>query len=402
MAVPKSADGPQPAFEFKPELPDLVERARRAIQSGWCDEFGVENLPTGLGVSDVALGEQFESCLGASPTQVHRSHVGHMAQTLLAHTDLSLDAITTGVGLGSRPELDDILDRPVTKARAAVDGTRPGVVIPLPYWPGVDIDTTLAYLASRAIPGTESVEDGAYIRKVTTESGGSATIRIAPAQRHMLELELEDRASFDGRGELLTLATKCRQLFALDEPLASSAVGVSTDPILGPLVDTNPGLRLAGTWDPFETAIRIVVGQQVTVAAASTLAGRIVDRFGTLDPATLAEADLTGMGMPGSRARTISNLAAAVVDDTVNLRSISTLARSVADLTAVVGIGPWTAQLIAARVLRHPDAFPPKDLGLMRAYERLGGNESVESAAARWQPRRAAAIAYLWFSDTIG
>ena len=135
------------------------------------------------------------------------------------------------------------------------------------------------------------------------------------------------------------------------------------------------------------------------VAAASTLAGRLVERAGALTADALAAADLTDIGMPASRARTITNLAQAVVSGDVDLASSAPLEQVGAELTSVKGIGPWTAQLIAARVLRQPDAFPPKDLGLRRSYERLGGTEPVEVAAERWRPWRATAIAHLWAAE---
>lgn len=392
--------------------PELVVRGLRAIYSGWCDGAGVEPLAPALGVESDVLEAAFEASLGRSPGSLQRSRIALVARGLLEHTDLSVAKIARGMGLRTGevgPLIADAFDSAPGELRAkrrAADAQRagdaaPGLILPVPHSPTVDTATTMSYLKSRAIPGIESVEGERYVRSASSSSGSTGRVEIEAVGADTIELRLPDASAFSGTGDLLALVTWCRRLFALDEPLAADAEGLCADPVLGPLVEANPGLRLAGAWDPFETAIRIVVGQQVTVAAASTLAGRLVDRFGAITPGPLATADLTGMGMPASRARTISNLAAAVLDGSVALDGVAPLKQSIAELTAVVGIGPWTAELIAARVLRHADAFPPKDLGLRRSYAALGGNVPVEEAAEKWRPHRAASIAYLWFAESL-
>lgn len=393
-------------------LSDHVARALRGITSGWCDEVGeIDELAGAVGVDHQVLVADFEREIGASPAVVQRSRVAHAARTLIENSALSARAVATGVGLKSSAELDQLLtdvfglvlvDLRTRRPPRLVEHTRrssPGFAVPIAYWPGVDVDSTFRYLGSRAIPGIEGVDTGTYRRIIVAANGRMAEVEISASSGDSLTLKVDDAEQHDAPGEILGLMSRTRALFALDEPLASDTAGLWSDPILGPHVRANPGLRLAGSWDPFETAIRIVLGQQVTVAAASTLTGRLVERFGSLHPTALAGIDPEGLGMPKARARAVANLAQAVLDRTVDLRGLRSLDESVESLISVVGVGPWTAQLIAARVLRQSDAFPPKDLGLMRAYEALGGSEPVEVAALAWRPHRAAAIAYLWSAD---
>jgi len=302
-------------------------------------------------------------------------------------------------------------------AAALASDEKSGVAWTEPYWQPNDIEGTLGYLASRAIPGVAAVVDGRY-RRVIRTSVGLAVAEVALAGEvnddvGQLRVRIKGRSVPSAPGEVLAISAAVRRAFALDAP-AAAAVGVLIDdPVLGAFVAAEPGRRLAGAWDRFETAVRIIIGQQVTVAAASTLTGRVVDRCqpptrlptataddGLTAPfptaAEVAAADLAEIGMPRTRIATIGRLAAAVADGSVDLATTAPLVESVAMLCAVKGIGPWTAELIAARVFGDPDAFPPKDLGLRRAYEAMGGKQEVETAAENWRPYRAAAIPYLW------
>lgn len=230
----------------------------------------------------------------------------------------------------------------------------------IPYRAPFDWDGVLTWLGTRAIAGLEAVHDGAYVRgpaRVTHD--GSAIVAHRAA------------------------AARVRRLFDLDaDPDAVHRV-LARDPLLAPLVRKRPGVRVPGAWDPFELAVRAIVGQQVSVAGARTLLGRIAARHG-LAPAALAEAEIDGM--PRRRAETIRTLARAVRDGEI------VLGRD--DLTRLPGIGPWTASYIAMR-LGDPDAFPAGDLVLRRNAGIVSERELL-ARAERWRPFRAYAAMLLW------
>jgi AraC family transcriptional regulator of adaptative response / DNA-3-methyladenine glycosylase II len=260
----------------------------------------------------------------------------------------------------------------------------------------------LAYFRARAIPGVEHVTEDAYRRSVVVDGRGG-----------VLEL------SRDGPGRLrlrvlggpVDAAERARRIFSLDAPAERAAEALGGDPVIGPLVAARPGLRVPGTWDPFETGIRAIIGQQVSVAGANTIIGRLVARFGsglrevdrlgvshTFPTAhELAVADLRGLGLPGARAAAIAAFAAAVERGEVRLDGTMTLDELTRAITAVRGLGPWTAHYIALR-LGEPDAFPANDLGLRRALEHVAPAERrpLPDLAEAWSPWRATAAIHLW------
>jgi AraC family transcriptional regulator of adaptative response / DNA-3-methyladenine glycosylase II len=215
---------------------------------------------------------------------------------------------------------------------------------------------------------------------------------------------------------LASVVTRLRRVFDLDADVETIGAHLASDPRLAPLVAARPGLRVPGAWDPFELAVRAILGQQVSVAAATTLAGRLVAahgaplatpvaddqlRFVFPEPAVLAAADLTPIGLTRARARALAAFAAAVVRDPDLLATASSLDAAVTKLSALDGVGDWTAQYIAMRALREPDAFPASDLGLRRALETAAGRPSpraLVAAAERWRPWRAYAVLHLWLS----
>lgn len=369
----------------------------------------------------------FESAVGAPPEVVDCARRARFARRLLEQTDLPVSTIAAAVGAPSAAALEAMLGpfgfdaaglRGHRRAaeRDAAAGLDGAIAWTEPFWRPNDVEGTLGYLASRGIPGVVTVADGCY-RRVIRTSAGLAVAQVEAiddltADVGQLRVRIEAPNVPAECGELLAISAAVRRLFALDSPAPTAIEALTNDPVLGPAIAAEPGRRLAGAWDRFETAIRIIIGQQVTVAAASTLTGRVVERCaaaggpaliatdGLTAPfpsaAVVAAADLADIGMPRTRIATIGRFAAAVADGTVSLATITSLEDTVAMLCEVKGIGPWTAELIAARVFNDPDAFPPKDLGLRRAYEAMGGTEPVEVAAERWRPDRAAAIAYLW------
>jgi AraC family transcriptional regulator of adaptative response / DNA-3-methyladenine glycosylase II len=262
----------------------------------------------------------------------------------------------------------------------------------------------LGFLAARAIRGVEEVQGAAYRRTVRTEAGG-AVVEIAPATG---AAELNLRLELPSVGVLRGLVTSVRAMFDLDaDPL-------SIQHSLQGLAGMATGLRVPGTLDSSELAVRAVLGQQISVQGARTLAGRLVERFGEplpepsgglthLFPAApqLVEAPLESIGLPGARAETIRLLAQAVAEDGLDLSPTSVPDDVRARLLAIPGIGPWTVEYVAMRALRDPDAFPAGDLGLRHALAENGRPAStaeVERRSASWRPWRAYAAAHLWQS----
>ena len=255
----------------------------------------------------------------------------------------------------------------------------------------------VSYLAARAIPGVEHVSGETYRRTIVV-AGDPGVLELSPGGDDHLVL-IGHLPHWEG---LVHLVARARRIANLDFDLDEPAAHLSGDSIIGPLFSARPGLRPPGTWDPFEAGVRVIIGQQVTIAAANTIAGRLVERFGTPVPglgklglshtfppaATLAGADLAGLGLPRARQETIRSFARAVCADAVRLDGSVGLDELIGSLTAIDGLGSWTANTLALR-LGEPDAFPTTDLGLRRALDE-------PNVAERWRPWRALAATHLW------
>lgn len=282
----------------------------------------------------------------------------------------------------------------------------------LSYRPPYDWAAIRAFLAARAIPGVEAPGlDGPYRRTIAVE-GRTASLTVSPAEDGLVAtiVGLDSAA-------MPAVASRLRRLFDCDADPEAIADRLGRDPDLAPLVAARPGLRLPGAWDPFETGCRAVLGQQVTVAAAIRLAGKLVAAFGapfsggpdlTLThvfptPDALAEADVAlALNMPRARGMAIRALAQAALTDPDLFAPAQTLEAAVTRLTAIRGIGPWTAQYIAMRALKLPDALPVGDVGLLRALDRGAGRPSAAALLSRaeaWRPFRAYAAQHLWAAD---
>jgi len=283
----------------------------------------------------------------------------------------------------------------------------PAVIdVELAYREPMDAEGVVAYLAGRAIPGVEEIVDGAYRRSVRLASGGGI-LELTPGDgriraRYLLD-HPEDEADAVGRSRLL---------FDLDTDPQPVFDALQGDPLIGPLIRANPGRRVPGHVDPDEIAFRAVLGQQVSLSGAATLAGRLVAEYGEplraplgsvthLFPraGALAEVDPDRLPMPASRARALIGLAEALDGGRVKLGATVDRAEARERLLELPGIGPWTADYVALRALRDPDAFLPSDLGLRRALEGLGLDGSPANAATlgeSWRPYRAYALMHLW------
>jgi 3-methyladenine DNA glycosylase/8-oxoguanine DNA glycosylase len=273
-----------------------------------------------------------------------------------------------------------------------------------------DGEGLMAFFAARGLPGVEVAERDSYERAFM-QAGRAGTLRVAlrrHGRSHSLSLEFPPWAKPDD------LTARVSRLFDLSaDPRAIGRV-LSKDPLLAPLVARRPGLRVPGAWDPFEIAVRAVLGQQISVAGARTLAGRLVALCGrplpkTLarpglthvfpSPAAVADADVARVGLPRARASALKAFARAVADGSFVLAAPHGLDDFEERLTALPGFGPWTAHVVALRAFGEGDAFPAGDLGLVKALERAGvPRNRIAARADRWRPYRAYATLHLWAS----
>lgn len=278
----------------------------------------------------------------------------------------------------------------------------------LDYPPPYDWPAMLGFLSARAIAGLECVVDGVYSRSISL-NGVHGTFSIRPAVGDALEVRLY----FPEASAVPEIVARLRRMFDLDADLPRIHRQLAVDPLMARLIAERPGLRVPGAWDGLELAIRAVLGQQITVSAAIKLAGKLVAQYGEPlssplsglthvfpDAAVLAAADLATLGMPKSRGRTLSGVAQALLDDPLLFESNRD--GGVARLLALRGVGDWTAQYIALRQLREPDAFPSGDVGLINALAALEGGpvtpRELLVRAEAWRPCRAYAAQLLWTS----
>lgn len=283
-------------------------------------------------------------------------------------------------------------------------------ILDLTYTPPYDWASMLDFLAARAIPGMERVSGASYSRTIALGGvHGTFLLEPEPPQRARLTVQLTDGSA------LPEVVTRVRRFFDFDTDPRPIDAHLGQDPLLRRLVEAAPGLRVPGTWDGFELAVRAVLGQQITVAAATTLAGKLVLAYGELlpgaslrgrlthvfpNPTRLENASIVELGMPRSRAVTLSSLATSVLDDPTLLGPHRTLEEAVQRLRSMSGVGDWTAQYIAMRALREPDAFPATDIALLRMMTPPGSERpSAQQLLARaesWRPWRAYAAVQLW------
>jgi AraC family transcriptional regulator of adaptative response / DNA-3-methyladenine glycosylase II len=395
--------------------PEMVCRAVRLIAGGALDGRTEHELGTRLGISARHLRRLFGDHLGVTPDQLARSRRTHFARRLLDDTDLPVADVAFASGFGSVRQLNracrDIFHAPPGELRArrhrsdrlAADG---GLTLRLSHRPGLDWDAMLTYLAARAIPGVEHVAGGTYRRTVVVDGHPGVLELWAGGPDHLLL-----RAHLPRLDGLIHVVQRARRIGNLDADLEGAARHLAADPVAGPLLRGRPGLRPPGTWDAFETGVRAIIGQQVSVAGAGTLTGRLVARHGTpvpglealglshTFPSPAALADLSGLGLTSSRAAAVAAFARAVAAGDVRLDGGSTLDQLARSITAIPGLGPWTAHYLALR-MGERDAFPASDLGIRRslalALDRPVTLRDAETIAEAWRPWRAHAAVHLW------
>lgn len=398
--------------------PELVCRAVRLILDGALDGQTEQDLSARVFVSARHLRRLFNQYLGVTPDQLARSSRAHFARRLLDDTDLTIGDIAFSAGFGSVRQLNracrdvfratprELRARRRASDRLVADG---GLLLRLPFQPPLDWEAMLGYFESRAIPGVESVSNGTYRRTVRV-GGDPGVLELSPGGPDQLLL----RAHLPHWEGLIHVARRARRIFSLDWDIEGSTRHLEADPTLGPLLRSRPGIRPPGTWDPFETGVRAIIGQQVSIRAANTVTARIVERYGSPVqglqalglthlfpvPSTLATADLVGLGLGSARATAVNTFALAVAESDIRLDRGSRLDQLTESIMALRGLGPWTAQYLALR-MGEPDAFPATDLGLRRSLSEgppVAPGEA-ERAAERWRPWRAHAATYLWLGN---
>jgi AraC family transcriptional regulator of adaptative response / DNA-3-methyladenine glycosylase II len=400
---------PQPTWV---DAPELVCRAMRCISDGLLDDTTEDELARRLGISARHLRRMFDTYIGATPSDVARSRRAHFARRLLDDTDLPIREVAYAAGFNSVRQMNRVMKdvfrftpvelraRRRNPDRCVADG---GLELRVPYRPPLAWEAMLAFLAPRAIPGVEAVDVDAGIYRRTVELGGAPGVVEAwnEPERDALRLRLH-LPELDG---LVHLVSGIRRLFDLDvEPDEVDAV-LARDRVLRPLVRRRRGLRVPGAIDPFEIGVRAVLGQQVSVAAATRLAGRVVERYGKEvpgigllglshvfpTPRVLARTDLTTVGVTSARAESISQFAAAIDRGDIDLGPGRALDETIAALRALRGFGAWTAHYVAMRACGERDAFPAQDLALRRA---LGDDPAARAEA--WRPWRAYGAMHVW------
>jgi len=420
-AAAAEAAGFRPCLRCRPDrepvpgwvnAPELVCRALRAIADGALDGANEDVLAARLGVSARHLRRMFDAHVGATPAEVARSRRAHFARRLLDDTDLPLVEVSAAAGFNSVRQFNRVMKdvfrftpmelraRRRAPDRLVTDG---GLELRVPYRPPLAWTSMLAFLSPRAVPGVESVDTGEGVYRRVVELGGAPGVIEVwnEADRDTLRLRVHLPA-FDG---LVHLLANVRRLFDLDADPTVVDAALARDRTLRPFVRARRGVRVPGALDPFEVSVRAILGQQVSVAAATTLAGRITERYGSPVPGigaldlthlfptadVLADADLTCVGLTRSRARTVNTLAAAVADGKLILDRGRELDETLAELEELPGIGPWTANYVAMRAFGERDAFPASDLGLRRA---LGDDPAARAEA--WRPWRAYGAMQVW------
>lgn len=411
-----------------------VSRALRLIEEGALDDEGVESLASRLGVTGRWLRRLFEDQLGASPLAVDLTRRVHFARRLLETTALGMDDIALASGFGSARRLHAAVRKSFARAprdlRGAPGGTDTGLELKLPVRAPHDLSAVFEFLGSRAIAGIESAAGGVYRRSFCLAgASGVLEARHAPGERWLtLRVpELPPR-------RLPQLVARVSRVFDLAADPGAIAAHLRRDRRLRGVLPAH-GVRVPGAWDAFEIGVRALLGQQVSVAAARTLAGRLVRAFGAPlaagnaqgdepdgaagdapapngnghalaaithgfpSPEAIADADLDGLGLTRARAAALRSFAAAVADGSLALEANAGLDDAVLRLTALPGIGDWTAQYIAMRGLGEPDAFPAGDLGVRQALAangRIPTEREALAAAESWRPWRAYAVIALW------
>ncbi|MFJ6081077.1 AlkA N-terminal domain-containing protein [Streptomyces sp. NPDC092369] len=399
---------------------DLVARAMRLIADGVVDRDGVPGLAARLAYSTRQVERQLLAEVGAGPLALARAQRAQTARLLIETTPLPMAELAFAAGFSSIRTFNDTVREVFALSPTELRGRRPkrataaltpGVLtLRLPFRAPLNPDNLFGHLAATAVPGVEEWRDGAY-RRTLRLPYGHGIAALTPAADH-----IACRLTLSDLRDLTVAISRCRRMLDLDADPVAIDDQLRTDPLLAPLVDKAPGRRVPRTVDEAEFAVRAVLGQQVSTAAARTHAARLVTAHGDPvedpegglthlfpTPEALAALDPESLAMPRTRRTTFTTLVRQLADGTLHLGPESDWPETRSALLSLPGFGPWTADVIAMRALGDPDAFLATDLGIRRAAQELGlpsTPAALTARAAAWRPWRAYATQYLWATDS--
>ncbi|MEV0476627.1 AlkA N-terminal domain-containing protein [Streptomyces prunicolor] len=397
---------------------DLVARAMRLIADGTVDREGVPGLAARLGYSTRQIERQLLAELGAGPLALARAQRAQTARLLIETTALPMAEIAFAAGFSSIRTFNDTVRHVFALSPSELRNRRPKTTVltpgtltlRLPFRAPLNPDNLFGHLAATAVPGVEEWRASAY-RRTLRLPYGHGIASLTPKSDH-----IACRLTLSDLRDLPVAISRCRRMLDLDADPVAVDDQLRTDPVLAPLVDKAPGRRVPRTVDEAEFAVRAVLGQQVSTAAARTHAARLVTAHGEPvddpegglthlfpSPEALAAVDPESLAMPRTRRTTFTTLVGQLADGTLHLGVESDWTETRAQLLSLPGFGPWTADVIAMRALGDPDAFLPTDLGIRRAAQELGlpsTPAALTARAAAWRPWRAYAVQYLWATDS--
>lgn len=394
---------------------DVVGRAMRLIADGAIDRDGVTGLARRLGYSSRQLQRLLVGELGAGPIALARAQRAQTARVLIETTDMAFGDIAFASGFSSIRQFNETVSQVFDRNPGEMRGRRStlgggtDIVLRLPYRAPFAVTELFEFLRRRAVPGVEEAPGDGSFRRTLDLPRAPGTVTLAPGVGHVkATLRLGDVA------DLASAVQRCRRLLDLDaDPVAVDDV-LRSDPIMAPLVALRPGLRSPGATDGAELAVRAVIGQQVSVAAARTIAGRLTAALGrplpTPDGAlthlfptadAIAAADPDQFPMPTARRTALRGLATALAEGAIALDPGADRTETRRALLDLRGIGPWTADYLTLRALGDPDVFLATDLGVRHALNRLGLPQDpvhIISHSRHWRPWRSYATLHLWSS----
>ena len=404
----------------------IVSRALRLISEGALDEVSLEQFADKLGLGTRHLRRLFAEHLGVSPVAMAAARRVHFAARLIEETELPITEIAFAAGFGSIRQFNGAVrsafGQSPTEIRSRLglkttvkrnqQNANGALLMRLPYRPPLDWAVMSGFLAGRAIPGVEEVV-GNFYRRTININGQSGVIELqhVPNEAHLLL-----RVWLPSYEHVMRVVERARRIFDLSADPLQINEQLRRDQLLTAAIDKTPGLRVPGAWDGFELAVRAVLGQQISVVAARTLASRFAAVFGSAietpftalttvfpTPDKITQhgvSDLTQLGILPKRAQTILDLATALADGELTLTPGVDVLATIEKLKTIAGIGEWTAQYIAMRALTWPDAFPHTDLGVMKALGEKNPKRILVHGEA-WRPWRAYAVLHLWTKETL-
>jgi AraC family transcriptional regulator of adaptative response / DNA-3-methyladenine glycosylase II len=422
-AAAAAAEGYRPCLRCRPEAAPgtpawlgtsaVVQRALRLIEDGFLDHNSVEELASRLGIGPRHLHRLFLRHVGAPPVAMAQTRRLHFAKRLIDETHLAITQIAFAAGFKSIRRFNSAFQQTFRRAprdlrrqrSAEITSNEDEVVLRLAFRPPYDWAQVRDFLAKRAVPGIEVVNEHTYTRTVTTATGHA----VISVRRVEGEDVLELRVRGAEPAALLQISARARRAFDLCSDPALIATAFQSDPLLAPMVHRHPGLRIVGAWDAFECMVRAVIGQQVSVAGARTLTSRLVLRAGCgistftpglthlfPSPEKLANINLDGLGLTGAQIKGLRIAASVVARGELDLGG--TRNGICATLAALPGLDEWVAHYVGLRALGEPDAFPASDLVLRRMAGK--GTPLLESElqarAEAWRPWRGYAAMHLW------